>query len=131
MWLTATGENGDVLAFEAPGEGEEKIIGRRVDTDVVLPNSSVSRRHARVLCAGGQYFVEDLGSSLGTFLNQLRVDVMTPFAPGDELLIASYVVRLSDHPDGMPSARPAPSPTGGASGTDPLVSHIVRQPWKL
>ena len=112
MWLTATGENGDLLVFEAPGEGEEKIIGRRVDTDVVLPNSSVSRRHARVLCAGGQYFVEDLGSSLGTFLNQQRVDVMTPFAPGDELLIASYVVRLSDHPDGMPSARPAPSPTG-------------------
>lgn len=118
MWLTATGESGDVLVFEAPGEGEEKIIGRRVDTDVVLPNSSVSRRHARVLCAGGQYFVEDLGSSLGTFLNQQRVDVMTPFAPGDELLIASFVVRLSDRPDGVPESRPAPSPTGGASGTD-------------
>lgn len=131
MWLTATGENGDVLVFEAPGEGEEKIIGRRVDTDVVLPNSSVSRRHARVLCAGGQYFVEDLGSSLGTFLNQVRVDVMTPFAPGDELLIASYVVRLSDHPDGMPSARPAPSPTGGASGTDRPAGTAHRAPPAL
>lgn len=122
MWLTATGENGGVLVFEAPGEGEEKIIGRRVDTDIVLPNGSVSRRHARVLCAGGQYFVEDLGSSLGTFLNQQRVDVMTPFAPGDELLIASFVVRLSDCPDGISSARPVSSPTGGVSGNDRLAA---------
>ncbi len=128
MWLTAAGENGDMLAFEAPGEGEEKIIGRRADADIVLPNGSVSRRHARVLCAGGQYFVEDLGSSLGTFLNQQRVDVMTPFAPGDELLIASFTVRLGDTPDGEPSVRPAPSPTGGAAGTDRPSASAHRTP---
>lgn len=117
MWLVATGENGEILAFDAPGEGEEKIIGRRVDVDIVLPNSSVSRRHARVLCAGGQYFVEDLGSSLGTFLNQHRVDVMSPFVPGDSLLIASYTVRLADTPPGeaVPGgANEAPSPGGTA-----------------
>ncbi len=118
MWLTAKGEHGDVLAFEAPGEGEEKIIGRRLDADVVLPNGSVSRRHARVLCAGGQYFVEDLGSSLGTFLNQQRVEVMMPFAPGDELLIAPFTVRLSDTPDGE-KKRPAPSAAGGGEACPP------------
>lgn len=128
MWLTATGENGDVLVFEAPGEGEEKIIGRRMDTDIMLPSGSVSRRHARVLCAGGQYFVEDLGSSLGTFLNQQRVDVMTPFAPGDELLIASFVVRLSDRPDGISPARPMSSPTGGVAGNDSSAAPAQRAP---
>ncbi|MBR4251963.1 MAG: CpaF family protein [Kiritimatiellae bacterium] len=53
---------------------------------------------------------------------------MTPFSPGDELLIASYVVRLSDRPDGTPSARPAPSPTGGASGTDRPAGTAHRAP---
>ncbi len=125
MRLTATGENGDVLVFEAPGEGEEKIIGRRVDADVVLPNSSVSRRHARVLCAGGQYFVEDLGSSLGTYLNGQRVDVMTPFAPGDELLIASFTVRLGDTPDvAAASGRPAPP----VHRAPPPLPHAHRPP---
>ena len=131
MRLTATGENGDVLVFEAPGEGEEKIIGRRVDADVVLPNSSVSRRHARVLCAGGQYFVEDLGSSLGTFLNGQRVDVMTPYTPGDELLIASFTVRLDDGAGGVVPLRPAPPPSADAvpgGGRTPPPSPRAHRP---
>ena len=114
MWLTAAGENGERLVFDAPGEGEEKIIGRRLDVDVVLPNNSVSRRHARVLCAGGQYFVEDLGSSLGTYLNQQRVEVMTPFAPGDTLLIASFTVTLTEEP---PQGGYAVPQAGGTPGT--------------
>ncbi|MBQ7252505.1 MAG: Flp pilus assembly complex ATPase component TadA [Kiritimatiellae bacterium] len=110
MWLTATSESGEVFPFEAPGEGEEKVVGRRADADIVLPNGSVSRRHARILCAGGRYFVEDLGSSLGTFLNRQRVEVMSPLEPSDTLLIAPYTLRLCETPPGRDGGFPPAGP---------------------
>ena len=49
------------------GRREGVVIGRDVDQcDVVLPHSTVSRRHARLLMAGGVLQVQDLGSTNGT-----------------------------------------------------------------
>jgi hypothetical protein len=51
------------------------IIGRSENCDIVIDSHHVSRRHARVfLNTDGQWFVEDLGSSNGTFVNGERVE---------------------------------------------------------
>ena len=49
------------------------IIGRQPDAAVYLESLAVSRQHAQLVCQDGEYFVEDLGSSNGTFVNGLKV----------------------------------------------------------
>lgn len=52
---------------------KEYFIGRNPDCDRVIDNIKVSRRHCRLYQEGDSWFVEDLGSSNGTFLNGVKV----------------------------------------------------------
>jgi len=61
---------GQVFALD----GTDHVIGRGTEADVWVEDSGVSRRHTRVSCrSDGKYFVEDLGSTNGTFLHGQRV----------------------------------------------------------
>ncbi|HVF26768.1 MAG TPA: FHA domain-containing protein [Pyrinomonadaceae bacterium] len=53
-----------------------------VDLDADDPEAKVSRRHARIMRRNGQYFIEDLGSTNGTFINRGR-----RLLPGDRQLL--------------------------------------------
>ena len=57
-------------------EKAEFIIGKsQAGTDMMIAgNSSVSRRHARIICRGGQYYIEDLNSLNGTYVNESKVE---------------------------------------------------------
>ena len=48
-------------------------IGRQPDVDIYLESLAVSRQHAKVVCHNGDYFIEDLGSSNGTFVDGVRL----------------------------------------------------------
>jgi phosphoserine phosphatase RsbU/P len=50
-------------------EGTSEILGRHPACDIVLESASVSRQHARILTADGKFYLEDLRSRNGTFLN--------------------------------------------------------------
>src|SRR5712691_10846993 len=52
----------------------EVLIGRKGDADVVLNNQHVSRHHAKVVKTPEGYFLQDLGSTHGTFVNESRVE---------------------------------------------------------
>jgi pSer/pThr/pTyr-binding forkhead associated (FHA) protein len=52
---------------------ERAVIGRSRDADIVLPDTSVSREHARITQEGPRWFIEDLGSSYGTEVNGDKV----------------------------------------------------------
>jgi hypothetical protein len=67
-------------------------IGREASSDIVLEDPQVSRRHARLTLQGASYFVEDLGSTNGTFVNGRRVMSPTPLSPGDKLGLGDTVV---------------------------------------
>jgi len=54
------------------GEGEI-IIGRSPACKLRLPSKNVSRKHARIFFRNDEYYIEDLGSTNGTYVNGIRV----------------------------------------------------------
>ena len=70
-------------------QGERTTIGRSPDCPVFLDDVTVSRRHAVLVEREGRWFVEDLGSLNGTFVNRRRVE-SSELSDGDELQIGKY-----------------------------------------
>lgn len=67
-------------------------IGRADEgTDVVIPEPSLSRVHARIRCArwpgGNQYFIEDAGSTNGTYVGKERITRPTPLVDGARIAL--------------------------------------------
>ena len=70
------------------------IIGRQPEVPVCLESLAVSRNHARIVREQGSFYVEDSGSSNGTFVNGHRIAGRVPFAEGDTLQIGPYELEL-------------------------------------
>jgi predicted component of type VI protein secretion system len=73
-------------------------IGREPGSDVRLAHADVSRRHARLIVKEGQFWIEDLQSTHGVFLNGRRA-YSEPLKDGDRLLIAGFTMRYHKKPD--------------------------------
>ena len=65
----------------------ENIIGRDPDGALWIDHPSVSRRHARIVVAGGKAVLEDLDSKNGTFLGGKQLGKKAALADGDEVRI--------------------------------------------
>jgi hypothetical protein len=75
---------------------EEVTIGRAPGCSVALADDTfVSQLHARVYVRDGQPFVEDLGSTNGTFLNQARLTKTMRLRRGDRLQIGQTILEVS------------------------------------
>ena len=72
-----------------PLEGQRLSIGRRPDSDVFLDDVTVSRDHALLVRRSGAWFLDDLGSLNGTYINRHRIE-SHKLADGDELQIGKY-----------------------------------------
>src|SRR5688500_13180966 len=72
------------------GEGQEIVIGRSSDLDMVLVEEMVSRKHARIALQNGVINIEDLGSTNGTFVNGEKVQKGT-LREGDRVLIGTNI----------------------------------------
>ena len=87
-----------VLIRDQRGESEhvldrELILGRE-ETDVVLDDPGVSRRHAALRPEGDIVVVEDLGSSNGTFVNGERIDGPVEVGEGDEIQLGATEIEV-------------------------------------
>jgi hypothetical protein len=72
---------------------ERFVIGRGKHCDFVINSGKVSREHAVVIREGDEYFIEDLGSSNGTWYNKQRIK-RRKIEDGDEYYICSEKIRL-------------------------------------
>lgn len=87
-------------------------IGRVAGCDLVIDDGKASRRHARLVIAGGVVEIEDLGSSNGTLLNDKPVQKRM-LRDGDEVKIGKTVLVF--HEGAPPGAAPAAGVGGGAA----------------
>lgn len=70
------------------------LIGRAEDSTLVLDDDYASTRHARLLQQGQEYFLEDLGSTNGTYLDRARISTPTPVPIGVPIRIGRTVLEL-------------------------------------
>ena len=76
--------------------GDELTVGRAPGCGVaLLDDTFVSQLHARVFRHDGSLYVEDLGSTNGTFLNRKQVSSASPLRKGDRLQVGKTVLELT------------------------------------
>src|SRR5512139_2619036 len=78
--------------FPLPIEGEI-VIGRSSELDMVLVEDMVSRRHAKITVTSGQIFIQDLGSTNGSFVNGEKIK-RARLNEGDRILIGTSIIKL-------------------------------------
>lgn len=91
--ITIEDQNGQVAPPFSFDHGEY-VIGRTDDCDVVLPSSSVSRRHAKILIDDGRCYIEDLGSANGVIVDGQRVLRRRDLGTASQIRIGDYYLYL-------------------------------------
>lgn len=70
-------------------DSDRVTVGRHPESDIFLDDITVSRRHAEVRREGARYWVSDVGSLNGTYVNRERADDRE-LADGDELQVGKF-----------------------------------------
>jgi hypothetical protein len=74
--------------------GHAVTIGRSATSNLVLDDEFTSGRHALIEWRDGRWYVEDLGSTNGTFIGRQRIGVPTPVEPGQVIRVGQTRVEL-------------------------------------
>jgi pSer/pThr/pTyr-binding forkhead associated (FHA) protein len=90
--LLVTG--GSLAGTSIPLAQQQITIGRAADATLVLTDDYASTRHARLFPQNGQWIVEDLGSTNGTYLDRQKVTAPTPVPVGVPVRIGKTVLEL-------------------------------------
>lgn len=72
------------------------IIGRSPDCDIFIDDQQVSRRHAEATREGNEYYITDLDSTNGTFLNDQQVRGKMKFTEKDTIFIGLHALKLEE-----------------------------------
>ena len=98
-------QGGEATPFDlAAGE---TVLGRHPDCTLQLESNMVSRRHARVFSEDDAYFVEDLGSGNGTFVNGKRIEQRTPLKHDDRIKLGPILLRFETQESSAPTSIPS------------------------
>lgn len=95
----------EAVLKEYPLDKSLLSIGRAPSNDIVIDNLVVSSFHARVVSENGRFFIEDLGSTNGTFIGERRIS-RAPLSDQTPVTIGKHTVIFSD-----------PEATGDADAT--------------
>jgi FHA domain len=88
-----------VLVSDAQGSrsmplGDAVTIGRAASCDLVVVDNYVSNVHARIFARDGGWWLEDLGSTNGTFVNERKVAAPVAVGPGDTVRVGKATLEL-------------------------------------
>lgn len=97
---------------------DRMVLGRHPDCDIVLDSAAVSRQHATLHRSASEYYVEDLGSRNGTFLNGQLVQGRQLLEHGDRLRICDITLEFCAE---IPATASLSSPLGPASDMAPAL----------
>ncbi len=92
--IVVASPSGEPPAGSAFGLDAITSLGRDVNNSIVVEDEFVSASHAALTYRGRAWYVEDLGSTNGTFVNGSQVDGLAPVAFGDEIQIGQARLRL-------------------------------------
>lgn len=90
---------------------EVMILGRQAACDIVIPVTSVSREHAKITHADGEFYLYDNESRNGTYLNNNRMDTKlseVPLKNGDRIRICDVEFTVSGLEEGAPVSEAQP-----------------------
>jgi pSer/pThr/pTyr-binding forkhead associated (FHA) protein len=70
------------------------IMGRAPECELLLEDTYVSQQHARLFGKNGAWYVEDLGSTNGTYVNEQKLAAPAMVQPGDRIRVGTTVLEL-------------------------------------
>jgi len=85
---------GSLRGTTLPLGGSPVLIGRAAGCTLVLDDDYSSSRHARIYPDNGQWYVEDLGSTNGTFVGRERVTDPVPVGIGSQIKVGQSILEL-------------------------------------
>lgn len=99
---TSSGPAPSTLLLHPPDGGRAKAIrleasvtiGRAPECELRIDDTFASTMHARIFGKNGSWYVEDLGSTNGTFVNEQRLAAPAMLQPGDRVRIGTTVLEL-------------------------------------
>ncbi|MEM9459268.1 MAG: FHA domain-containing protein [Myxococcota bacterium] len=104
--IVESGKSPQLLTFNASAI----TLGRTSDNDLCLTGKGVSGTHCRIIREGETYFIEDLGSTNGTYVNRHRVQGRQPLGSTDDVVLAVYRLRVLADSESSASFAPMSAP---------------------
>lgn len=108
------------LRLETGGERREAkvagtlTIGRSPSVSIPIDDKTLSREHTQVYAQGNRYFVRDLGSKNGTYLNSQLLRQPTELKHGDRIRVGSASFMILWDPEDVAAEAPPAPPTRSA-----------------
>jgi pSer/pThr/pTyr-binding forkhead associated (FHA) protein len=85
--------DGDGIGSRHVINDEGAVVGRKTPAEIVLPDSQISRTHCRLSSEGEDLWIEDLGSTNGTFLDGKRLQVVTALPVGSVMQAGRHYLK--------------------------------------
>src|SRR5438105_15159872 len=93
---------GNTSGQRLPLDGDKTVLGRNPDCHVVISGTAVSRAHAHILRIQDKFFIEDIKSRNGTFVNNEQIAGRTLLKNNDKIKICDFVCAFFDAPPKAP-----------------------------
>ncbi len=90
----------DKVISEVALDKTEVTIGRDSGNDIYLKNPSVSREHAKIIKKGKIFYVEDLESTNGTYVNDVMVGWRSGLNDDDKITVGKYMLLFKESEKG-------------------------------